>query len=53
MIILKKGTKPTFVVARRQAVIDITLASSDVVPFITEWRVSDEESLSDHRYIKF
>ena len=53
LTILNKGTKPTFVVTKRQAVIDITLASSDVAPFVTEWRVSDEESLSDHRYIKF
>jgi len=53
LIILNKGTKPTFVAAGRQTVIDITLASSDIASFVTEWRVSDEESLSDHRYITF
>ena len=53
MDILNKGTKPTFVVSRRQEVIDISLASSNVAPYIVGWRVSDEESLSDHRYIQF
>ena len=41
-----KHTKPTFVATGRQTVIDITLASSIIC-------VSDEESLSDHTYIKF
>jgi len=47
LIILSKGTKPTFVAAGRQT-IDITVAS-----FVTEWRVSDEDSQYDHRYVKF
>jgi len=39
LIILNKGTKPTFVAAGRQTVslIDITLASSDIASFVTEW----------------
>jgi len=53
LTILNKGTKPTFVVTRRQTVIEITLASSDAVSLVTGRRLSDEESLSDHRYIKF
>ena len=53
MDILNKGTKPTFVVSRRQEVIDISLVSGDIAPYIVGWRVSDEESLSDHRYIQF
>ena len=40
-------------VTRRQTVIEITLASSDAVSLVTGRRLSDEESLSDHRYIKF
>jgi len=53
LIILNNGTKPTSVAAGRQTIIDITLASSGIASFVTEWRVSDEESLSDHRYITF
>jgi len=51
--ILNKGMKPTFVVSNRQEVIDITLATSDIVSNMTAWRVSDEESLSDHRHIMY
>ena len=51
--VLNKGTKPTFVISNRQEVIDITLATSDIESYITGWRVSDEESLSDHRHIQF
>ena len=51
--ILNKGIKPTCVVSNRQEVIDITLATSDIVSNVTVWRVSDEESLSDHRHIMY
>jgi len=50
--ILNAGVKPTFVTARRQEVIDISLATADIVTDVISWRVSEEESLSDHRYIK-
>jgi len=45
LIILNKGMKPTLVAAGRQTVIDITIASSDIASFVTECRVSDEESI--------
>ena len=51
--VLNRGTKPTFVVSNRQEVIDITLVTSSIESLMTGWRVSDEESLSDHRYIQF
>ena len=51
--ILNKGTKPTFVISNRQEVIDITLVSRNIESYVTGWRVSDEESLSDHRQIQF
>ena len=51
--ILNVGAKPTFVTAVRQEVIDLSLATANIVSDISGWRVSDEESLSDHRYIKF
>jgi len=51
--ILNKGTQPTFVVSNRQEVIDITLATSNIVSNVRAWRVSDKESLSDHRHIMF
>lgn len=51
--ILNEGNKPTFINIRRQKVIDITLATASVKHRIKWWHVSDEESLSDHRYILF
>jgi hypothetical protein len=51
--IFKKGNEPTFVVTNRQEVIDLTLGTDKVVDLVSDWRVSDETSLSDHRYIQF
>jgi len=49
--ILNTGISPTFVVSNRQEVIDISLASNDLAQEIINWKVTDEESLSDHRHI--
>jgi len=51
--ILNTGNSPTFVVPNRQEVIDICLASNDLAQEIINWKVTDEESLSDHRHIYF
>ena len=51
--ILNKGNEPTFVVSNRQEVIDLTLGTDKVVDLVSDWHVSDETSLSDHRYIQF
>ena len=51
--ILNKGCEPTFVTSRSQTVIDITLATPTISSKITEWHVSTEPTMSDHRYIKF
>src|ERR1700712_8006 len=49
--ILNIGNKPTFVTKGRREVLDITMASIPVCYQISGWHVSDEPSLSDHRYI--
>lgn len=51
--LLNRGSEPTFVVARRQEVIDITLCSHELNREIVNWHVSSEASLSDHRQIRF
>lgn len=53
LLVLNRGGSPTFVTSRRREVLDITLCSQDIDSRIMNWRVSDEASLSDHRYIKF
>lgn len=51
--IINLGNEPTFVTAARREVIDISLCSNNLRPFIHGWRVCGEESLSDHRYLTF
>ena len=48
-----KGHKPTFVTRNRQEVLDVTFFSDEASGLIDDWHVSDEPSLSDHKYIKF
>lgn len=47
------GKEPTFVTSIRREVIDLTLANDKMSDMIINWRVSDEESSSDHRYLTF
>lgn len=51
--ILNRGSRPTFVTSRRQEVIDLTVGTPGVTQWIKNWRVDDEETLSDHRRISF
>lgn len=50
--ILNRGTKPTFQTRNRQERIDVSLASFGISSQICNWRVDDEPSLSDHKYIQ-
>jgi ribonuclease HI len=47
------GSAPTFIVANRREVLDLTLASPDAIADIQNWHVSDLPSLSDHAYLKY
>jgi hypothetical protein len=51
--ILNKGNEPTFVIINRKEVIDLTLGADKIGDLVTNCHVSDEISLSDHRYIVF
>ena len=51
--VCNRGHEPTFVVANRREVLDITLASVGMSEAITDWRVEVVLSLSDHRTIRF
>lgn len=51
---INRGQKPTFVNSRgHNSIIDITVVNRNMTRDITEWRVSDEATNSDHRYIRF
>ncbi|XP_049315761.1 uncharacterized protein LOC125779165 [Bactrocera dorsalis] len=51
--ICNRGNSPTFVTACREEVLDLTLASHAIASLISNWRVLDDHSFSDHRYIGF
>jgi hypothetical protein len=52
LYILNCGNEPTYVVSNRK-VIDLTLGTNEIENLVSNWHVSDEMSLSDHRYICF
>lgn len=51
--ILNKGKEPTFVTKTRKEVLDVTFATRSILDRIANWRVSNEETLSDHKEINF
>jgi hypothetical protein len=53
LYILNRVNEPTFVVSNRKEVIDLTPGTNEIANLVSNWHVSDETSLSDHRYICF
>lgn len=53
LLVMNRGRFPTFVTRQRQEVLDITLASRDIAREVRDWRVCQEDSLSDHNTIQF
>ena len=50
--ILNSGTRPTFSNHRYSTIIDITFADSSLSPSLSNWRIHDTPSLSDHTAIR-
>lgn len=53
LMVVNSGRQPTFVNAARKECLDVTLASCELSKLIHSWRVTEEETFSDHRLIKF
>lgn len=53
LAILNKGSKPTYFRTGVRTIIDLTLATQRFERKITDWRVTDEASGSDHARIEF
>lgn len=51
--ICNRGNTPTFCVKNREEVLDVTLCSQSMELSIINWKVSEEASLSDHKWILF
>jgi hypothetical protein len=50
---MNRGNRTNFVTSNRQEVIGITIVTLYVGNFVKDWHVTEEESCSDHRYIRF
>lgn len=53
LVIVNQGSANTFSRGDACSIIDLTIASTGIVGNIEGWRVLDEETLSDHKYIEF
>ena len=53
IVILNTGSKPTFVRTNGSSIIDLTMSTEFIKTKILDWKVSDEFSASDHKYITF
>lgn len=53
MMVVNEGSAPTFVRRDQQSHLDLTLCTENMSNKIKNWKVMDEESLSDHKYISF
>lgn len=55
LISCRKGTEPTFerTDGRGHSAVDVTLASETLRRCVREWKVSEEETMSDHRYVTY
>lgn len=51
--IQNRGTQPTFVTSRCETIIDLTLTRAEVSEYVSNWRVTNFVSGSDHRHIQF
>jgi hypothetical protein len=53
MVILNDGISPTFRRRGQQSFLDLTLCSGHASHRVHGWRVLEEETWSDHRYVEF
>jgi len=53
LMVCNQGNRPTFVTQNRSEVLDVTFANLAAHAMITNWKVLDRESFSDHRQIAF
>lgn len=53
MVVHNKGNSPTFVRGQTRSYIDVTLSTKKIAGSIVNWRVLDQETLTEHKYINF
>lgn len=53
LVVINQGNRPTFARGSSKSIIDLTFMTENMARFANSWRVRDEETLSDHKYISF
>lgn len=54
MTIMNVGREATFTSAMgHSSIVDVTLAAANLAAHVSKWKVMEDESLSDHKYISF
>jgi ribonuclease HI len=53
LLILNEGNEPTFLNSTRSEVLDLTICNKQLETKLRNWHVSEESTLSDHRYILY
>ena len=53
LMVANIGDQPTFTARGRKEVLDATFTNRSATDLLSEWKVADEESFSDHRLITF
>jgi hypothetical protein len=51
--IINEGNKSTFHNGRAVSNIDLTIVNNNLLKAVRDWEISEEESLSDHNYLKY
>lgn len=51
LTIVNRGKSPTFQVKGYSSILDLTVATANIVKAISNWEVGEKENLSDHNYI--
>lgn len=53
MAVINEGSEPTFRRGNSSSIIDVTFATNNISSSIKNWRMLEEDSMSDHMYIYY
>ncbi len=48
-----RGHSPSFVTTSSREILDVTISTASMMPWITKWRIEEGDSKSDHETIRF
>ena len=51
--IVNRGCEYTFYSGNKRSIIDITVTTRSLLPFLHDWHVENQDTMSDHRQISF